>query len=463
MTTPLFDRFGRSFQLRILHELIENHDFAMAVFDIIKKEYFSSHSLQWLLETIIKHVNEYRETPSYDAIALHIREFECEDVIREKIIEDFSTIKKIQFEKVSDKKMVCDRALEFCRSQNMKETLMECAGIMKQDFEDKIDKVFQKVSKAALAGTTPSLGINYLEDLDYMMDNTKRVCAPTGWDPIDVVLGGGLGMGELGVIMAPPNAGKTFLLCNIAAYNILHENNVVFYTMETTDTTVGVRIAAYISDYEINDIRTGDSEFKGKIKDIIKSKVTGNIIIKQYPARIPSANTFRAHLQLLELRGFVPDVIIIDYADLMKGFSGDSGAASYLFVKNLYEELKGLGQELKTRVWTATQVKTDAFQGDIITLGDAAEGSSKSHVADVMLSFSRKEEDKQQGSGRFYIAKGRDVEASVIFPAIVNLPKGKIVALERNSNHKFFQSVNDNTIQTKTRDKLRTILERNKT
>lgn len=456
-----FDVYGAHFQYKVLKELIENEEFALMLFDIMKKDYFTTTSKQWLAENILGYIEKYKKCPTYSVLVANISEYETDPTYKEKIVSDLDTVKKV--ENSSDKKFVCEKATEFCRRQNMKEAIFSAVQILKTNSNDTIDKIRTLINDAAIAGTSPNLGLDLLEDIDYIFENTKRVTVPTGWGPIDEALGGGLGLGELGIIMAPANAGKTFLLCNIAAYNIMNGKNVVFYTMETTDISVGTRIAAYITDYEINALREdGDTKIKRHAKEILKEKITGSIKIKKYPAKIPTANTFYSHLNQLDIRGWKPDLIIIDYADLMKGFSGSSGAESYFFVKRLYEELKGLGDELKCRVWSATQVQVGAYDKDIITMDEASDGSSKSHTADIMLSFSRREIDKQQGTGRFYIAKARDVEAAVAFPAIVNLPKGKIIAQERDSNLAIRQSIRQNGIDDSVKDKLRAVLNKGK-
>ncbi len=457
-----FDLYGAYFQYKALKELIENDNFALMIFDIMKKEYFTTTSKQWLAENILNYIEKYKKTPTYDAIAILIKEFQCDDTFKEKIISDFGTIKKT--DNKTDKAFICEKATDFCRRQNMKEAVFEAVQILKSNTSDAIDKIRQTINDAAIAGTSPSLGLDYVNDLEFLFDNIERVTIPTGWGPIDEALGGGLGLGELGIIMAPANAGKTFLLCNIAAYNILHGKTVVFFTMETTDISVGTRITSYITEYEINDLREKENtQLRDKALDIVRKQVTGRLFIKKYPAKFPTISTLYSYLQQLEIRDIRPDLIIVDYADLMKGFSGSSGAESYFFVKRLYEELKGLADEWKSRIWSASQVKSDSYEDEIITMNKASDGSSKSHAADIMLSFSRRESDKQIGSGRFYIAKGRDVEAAVMFPAIVNFPKGKIIAQERDSNLAIRQSIRQNGVDDNVREKLKAILkEKNK-
>ena len=449
-----FDEFGRIFQLKIIRELLQDKDYIIMMLDVLRKEYFTTTSLRWLCEEILKYFHEYKDIPTKDTIALKIKELE-ESKLRQDVTNDLHTILKIERKNY---KFVRDKSFDFCKRQNMKEALTECIGFLKSDVNNSMEKIRKTINEASIVGLSADLGLDYSEDIELRYLDIQKKTIPTGFRPIDEVLGGGLGVGELGIIMAPAGTGKTFVLCNIAAYNLMNGKNVVFYTLETSDKVIGLRIDAYIADVAIRDIIDKQEE----VKSIIKEKVTGKLIIKEYPTKFPTINTFYSHLQLLEAKDVKPDLIIIDYADLIKGYaSSGGGAESYFLVKELYEELKGMAQRLKVPLWSCTQVKVGAFDDAIISKDQAAEGSSKSHVTDVMISFSRTEKDKQAGANaaRFYIAKSRTEEDGIIFPAIVDFIKGKITVMERTKGSALvMNSIRNNAREKENRAKIKELL-----
>jgi len=427
---PSIQMYGRSFQINTITEMIWDSEFTISLLDVISKEYFTSLSLQFLCSEIVSHAIKYKESPSLEVLVHKVKELD-RNAFTDTLTVDLGSIKK---NKRKDSQFTKDKALDFCRKQNMKEALQSSIDMLQNDTKEAVEDIRQLITDASIAGITTDAGIDYVKDVDLVLEHVKRETVPTGWKPIDDALGGGLGKGELGIIMAPAGVGKSFLLGCITAHNIQRGENVIHYTLENSDSIVGVRLTANICDAQISDIEEGFD--KKKLKDIIVDKVKGRLIIKQYSSVSATMNTFYSHIQLLEMKKFKPTLIVLDYADLIKGYrSSGGGSESYFLGKNLYQDLRRMAGELKIPIWSATQTKVSAYNEDIITLDQAAESSGKGHEADVMISFSRTDRDKQAGTGRFYIAKSRTSADAIQFPAVVNFSKGMITALPPDENN----------------------------
>ena len=151
---------------------------------------------------------------------------------------------------------------------------------------------------------------------------------------------GGLGEGELGVVVAPAGVGKTWLLQSIAAGAIKRGFTVVHYTLELNETYVGLRY-----DTVFSGITTQNIKFqKDEVKKIIDS-LEGRMVIKYYPTRSATVNTLSAHLKQLELKNIKPDMVIVDYADILRDSSGMREVRHQLGA--VYEDLRGLAGEFK--------------------------------------------------------------------------------------------------------------------
>jgi len=139
----------------------------------------------------------------------------------------------------------------------------------------------------------------------------------TGWRDIDDISKGGLGKGELGVVVAPTGAGKSMVLVHLGAQALKAGKNVLHYTLELADTVVGGRYDAAITGVELKNLAV----FKEKIYDEIKD-VQGRLIVKEYPTRSANIQTIKNHIEKLKRRDFVPDMIIVDYGDLIRPENG---------------------------------------------------------------------------------------------------------------------------------------------
>ncbi len=154
-------------------------------------------------------------------------------------------------------------------------------------------------------------------------------------------------------------------------------------------------------------------------------KIKGEIIIKYYPARTITSHTIQAHIQQMTSLGFKPDLIIVDYADLMSANARTD--ARYQELGAVYEELRGLAGELQVPIWTASQTQRSALQDEVIQADKIAESYSKIMTADLVVSISRKLEDKVHKTGRAHIIKNRFGGDGQTFPMIIDAVENNVL------------------------------------
>jgi len=194
---------------------------------------------------------------------------------------------------------------------------------------------------------------------------------------------------------------------------------VVHYTLELNENYVGLRYDTIYTGIEPGKI----PENPELIKDLVET-IKGEIIIKYYPARTITSHTIQAHVQQMASLGFKPDLIIVDYADLMSANAKTD--ARYQELGAVYEELRGLAGELQVPIWTASQTQRSAIQDEVIQADKIAESYSKIMTADLVLSISRKLEDKVHKTGRAHIIKNRFGADGQTFPMLIDASVGKI-------------------------------------
>jgi replicative DNA helicase len=163
------------------------------------------------------------------------------------------------------------------------------------------------------------------------------------------------------------------------------------------------------------------------VLDFYKDTQLGRLIIKEYPTGTPSVQTLRNHIEKLLLKGFVPSVVIIDYADIMKSSRSFDSLRHEL--KLVYEELRNMSMEMSIPIWTASQANRDASNADIVGLENMSEAYGKAMVADVVLSISRKPNEKSTGTGRIFVAKNRAGRDGMLFPMQIDTSMSKFTLL----------------------------------
>jgi len=256
------------------------------------------------------------------------------------------------------------------------------------------------IDNALKAGQDKNMGHEYNKDVESRYREDHRSIVPTPWDPINELLQGGLGNGDFGLIFGNPGGGKSWLLVALGGYAVKLGYNVLHYTLELGADYVGRRYDAFFTGVGVQNIM----KHKPTIEEAV-SQLQGQLIIKEYPTGKASINTIESHIKKCVDLDFKPDLIIIDYVDLLR--SKRNSRERKEEIDDIYISTKGLARELNLPIWSVSQVNRAGAKDDIIE-GDKAAGSyDKMMVTDVAISLSRKRQDKVNGTGRFHIMKNR--------------------------------------------------------
>jgi len=162
-----------------------------------------------------------------------------------------------------------------------------------------------------------------------------------------------------------------------------------------------------------------------KIKDI-----DGTLIIKEYPTKSASTQTLKNHIEKLRKRGIEPDMILVDYADLLRPVRSSGEKRHEL--EETYEGLRGLAQTYEIPIWTASQTNRGGLNAEVITMEAISEAFNKCFVADFIFSLSRTVQDKQANKGRIFVAKNRNGPDGIVFDAFVDWSDVTINILDRD-------------------------------
>tara|TARA_Y100000310_G_scaffold91181_1_gene88482 strand:+ start:1661 stop:3058 length:1398 start_codon:yes stop_codon:yes gene_type:complete len=415
-----FSEYGTSFQEKIVQAFLTDHKWSAQMSEVIKIDYFDLKYLRFLADRFFQYHVKYKCFPTFHLLISIVRDDlrEGTDIIlRDKIIEYLHRTKTNP--DMGDMQYVKDKSLDFCKKQALKEALVKAVDAISSGQDENVLSIIQE---AMSAGSSPSLGHDFSDDFEFRFTETFRRTCPTGLDKLDSkdVLGGGLARGELGVIVANTGVGKSHMLVQLGATAVALGKNVVHYTFELTEGSVGLRYDSNICKIPKNDI----IDRKDEVKKTYEKMELGRLIIKEYPTGTASIVTLRNHLDKLLLKGIKPDLLVVDYADIMRSTRKYDSLRHEL--KLIYEELRNLAMELEIPVWTASQANRDSAHSDVVGLENMSEAYGKAMVADVVLSISRKSSEKSQGTGRMFIAKNRAGRDGLLYPVKIDTGRSMI-------------------------------------
>ena len=408
-------QFGTTFQSKTLSSLLGDQKFLQTISDILEPEYFDSDANKWIAKTIREYFFEYKSKPTLEVMKVKISEIE-NDILKVSVVDNLK--EAWRYIESTDLKFVQEQTLEFCRNQVMKTAIMNSVDLIEVGQYDQIKKL---VDNAMKAGQDRDLGHDYIDGMEERLNESARKTVKTGWDPIDDVMDGGLGSGELGVVVAPAVIGKSWCLQTLGSAAVKAGLNVVHYTLELNENYVGLRYDTVFSGITTSNIKFYQDDVKKKI-----DQLTGTLLIKYFPTKSASVQTLTSHLSQIELQGNKPDLVLVDYADILKGI----GTEKRHVLENIYEDLRGLAGEMDCPIWTASQANRSSLEEEVIDATKVAEAYSKVMIADFVVSVSRKVEDKIANTGRFHVIKNRFGPDGITYPSSINTNIGKIDVYE---------------------------------
>ena len=403
--------FGNSFQSKVISSLITKKTFIQTISDILQQEYFDSDANKWLVKNIIDYFYEFKTSPTLEVLKIKINDVE-DEVLNTSIVDKLKDA--WNFRESTDLEFVQKETIKFCKNQKLKNAIIDSVVLLENQDYDGIKK---KVDDAMRAGTERDIGHDYLVSLDERLSKSARDTVECGWSEIDEIMDGGLGGGELGVIVAPAGIGKSWALQCIGAHNLRKGRTVVHYSLELNENYVGLRYDTIFTGITTSNIKYYVEDVKKKLK-----KLPGKLMIKYWPTKAASVQTLASHLKQLELQEITPDIVLVDYADILMGV----GKEKRFVLESIYEDLRGLAGEMDIPIWTASQANRSALEEEVIDATKVSEAYSKIMIADFVISMSRKVEDKVGKTARFHIIKNRFGVDGITFPSKMDTELGKI-------------------------------------
>lgn len=406
--------YGSSFQIKVINSLLKNKNFLLNVRDMIDDSYFSHPGHKWVVNETLKYFDKFHATATLDSLKIEVKKID-NDILQTAVKEQLKLIYTTQYD---DQEYVEEEFLNFCKNQLLKNALLESVDLLKHGHYDDIRLM---IDNALKVGSDKNIGHEYVKDIEDRYREESRKIVPTPWPIINDLLQGGLGNGDFGLIFGGPGGGKSWALVALGAFAAQLGYKVIHYTLELGEAYVGKRYDAFYTNISVSEV----SFHKDKVIEVLQD-IGDNVIIKEYSPKVASLSTIKAHIQKTRDLGFEPDLILIDYVDLLKAPSKKSRDKKEE-IDDLYYGTKGLAKELQLPIWSVSQVNRAGAKDEVVE-GDKAAGSyDKMMVIDFGMSQSRLRKDKTEGTGRFHIMKNRYGMDGMTYFAQIDTSTGHII------------------------------------
>ena len=414
-------KYGQSFQSKVVSALLTDGKFLDTIGEITTPKFFENDANKWIISEILEYHEVYRKPPTLDVFKSQLSKVD-NDILKKTVVDQLKHV-YTQVGNV-DLDYIKDEFRSFCINQNLKNVILKSVDLLQAGSYDRIKDL---VDAAMKVGHETNLGMDYIEDFDARTEDLQRSTVPTKWDPINDLMDGGLGPGELGVVVAPSGVGKTWILTALGAEAVRRGLSVVHYTMELSEHYVGARYDTVFTQIPSADLKEKKELVKSKIKNL-----RGKLLIKYFPPKGVTVKKLQQHIEKMITMDNKPDVIIVDYADLLLPRSTKNDS-TYQEQGGVYIDLRGMSGELEIPVWTASQTNRSAIDSEVIEADKIADSYAKVMNADFIMSWSRKSKDKLNNTARAHIMKNRFGQDGITFPCKMDTNTGYIEVYDGTS------------------------------
>jgi replicative DNA helicase len=396
--------------------LLTDRDFLITISESLSDEFFENTSHQWIIKEILKYFNKYHTVPSMDAIKVEVQKIDNEVLkiaIKEQLVQAYRESEQ------TDIQYIKDEFLGFCKNQQMKKAIVTSADLLvTNDF----DSIRQIILNALKVGEVRSIGHEYEKDVETRYREDNRGPIPFPWDVFNNLTQGGIGKGELGIVFGNPGGGKSWAVIAMAAHAAKLGYNVLYYTLELSETYVARRIDANLLNIPVDQI----TKHRAEVESIV-NELPGKIKVKEFPSGKTTLDNIEQHIEQLKTQyEFMPDIIIIDYIDLLKNSARDRLEGT----EDIYTSIRGLARELGLPIVTPSQANRTGAKSDIIEGDNIAGSYSKLMIGDIVVSLARNRKDKLEGTGRWHIMKNRLGADGMTFASKIDTSTGHIEIYE---------------------------------
>jgi len=437
-----FSKYGKQFQESLAQMIMEDRPFADQIEEVLDASFFELKYLRVFVTKLFNYRRKYNVHPTDKILAAVLRtELESHNDVLQKQVRDYFA--RICISDIQDEKYIKETALDFCKKQKLKEALMQSVDLIENASYDEVRTV---IDQALNLGTDNNFGHDFLKDFEIRYEIKTRNPVTTGWDKVDQIMKKGLGTGELGVVIAPTGAGKSMALAHLGAHALKAGKNVIHYTLELSEAVTGQRYDSCLSSVPLSTLFARKEEVLESISDI-----PGGLIIKEYPTKTASCNTLRTHLEKLKKRNQRVDMIIVDYADLLRPATNFREKRDEL--GSIYEDLRAIAQEYKCPIWTASQTNRTGLNAEVVTMESISEAFNKCFVADFICSISRTIKDKNANTARLFIAKNRNGPDGLVFPMYIDTSMVQLKVLKEAEAPKITPQMSPGDLASALREK----------
>ena len=412
--------FDKNVQRHILGAILTDPEFLVQSRHLIKFNYFVELAHQQIYSSVTEFYDRYEASPHFFYVRQNLAVKARDEAQKIYYLAELESIRDFYVPGLAQhRQFLLDEITTFAKTEAMRIAFSECAELIfkqRKPSRETWQKVGAILDAAQIVEVHEETWLDYFNTLDERfnraeqdMANAERFTA--GFPSIDeAITGGGLSIGEVGAWIGTPGSGKSLALVKGAVANMRKGKKVLFISLEMAQDKIAARFDAQLAKHNIGTLIEKKDVVIEALKEFVNTyEDTRRLIIKQFPSGEADVNTIKACHQQLKMRGFHPDLVVVDYIGEMKDIQGLPIHESR---EKIIKQLRAFGTIEKHCTLTAVQPNRSAkdAQENNKYIDDAQLGDSYNQFRplDAFWSINQTQQEKDEGIGRIFVIKHRD-------------------------------------------------------
>lgn len=427
------------FETVVMYNALFCPNYLEAIIDYAEPVYFKNKDIKILFDVLTTYYRKAGTIPNITEFKAHLVAEEQKTALKNVVLSFKPIDTKYNFDQL------IENTQQFLRERAVYYTLQRTNYEVQNNSTDTA-KILEAFEKACSISLIDNIGFDYLENIDQHCKDLLEVfkSIPTGWKWLDEKLGGGL-MADgkaLYVFCGATNVGKSIFLGNIATSILKQQKTVLLISLEMSEAVYSKRISTQLSQIPIAEVTTYIESLRLFLNEYKQEKQKAKLIVKEFPPKSVTVNHLKAYVSKLVKKGIKPDVIIIDYVNLIG--SNDPKANSYESIKQITEGLRAMSYTFSCPIVSATQINRSGYDTAKPGLETTSESMGLSHTVDAQFSIWTEEGDNELGIIHLGIMKNRFGPRDVATTLEINYPT--LTLTESTGEFKTNPKLNNNDI-----------------
>jgi len=402
--------------------LIRDPKFASSILEILSEDTFSHPQHKFIVRLLKEHFTKFKNMPSLEAF-LDTTLTENPSLTQEEkkilgsiLLEVFGDLN------IPDELYIKDKVNHIVQSAALRNAIAT-AGILLE--EGKVEEIYSTLEKTKnLLSLNQKGPIDFVEtfeaSLNGLIEFEKAKKIPTGFQNLDNLVRG-VGCGELAIVIAATNVGKSIYLSNLAINAIKTGHRTLLVSLELSELDTFARLAASLLSLPTNELIDSKEEAM-KRKELLLQTFKGNFFISAYPTKGLTLSQLNGIIKQFEMLHGKLDLLVLDAAENLRTRGNDLRAETV----DLYQRLRGLAGENQIAIWTCSQANRIGMQAYRVRDIHAAESIDKIFTADLVISISQTEEEYPHRA-RLFLVKSRKSRKFVEIPLLIDYTTARIL------------------------------------